>query len=186
MALVIIYAVLSHFDFVAKFTVKNLNKDFTNTGRGGGATILWKFFIKPYYFLKYGFPNQLTVGSSSWTVTMVFVIKIAINIIIKIVINIAIKIAIVTIAVALTNRELALAEQWRRRYSLASTLLKPDKCGNLTKWFSCKKILQNSFSYNYVNTIFWQNYLSCFVNSSVGLWGELAFVLTPLSIRLWC
>ena len=63
--------------------------------------------------------NQLTVGSSSWTVTMVFVIKIAINIIIKIVINIAIKIviniaikiAIVTIAVALTNRELALAEQ---------------------------------------------------------------------------
>ena len=50
---------------------------------------------------------------------MVFVIKIAINIIIKIVINIAIKIviniaikiAIITIAVALTNRELALAEQ---------------------------------------------------------------------------
>ena len=35
MALVIIYAVLSHFDFVAKFTVKNLNKDFTNKGRGG-------------------------------------------------------------------------------------------------------------------------------------------------------
>ena len=35
MALVIIYAVLSHFDFVAKFTVKNLIKDFTNTGRGG-------------------------------------------------------------------------------------------------------------------------------------------------------
>ena len=33
MALVIIYAVLSHFDFVAKFTVKNLNKDFTNTGK---------------------------------------------------------------------------------------------------------------------------------------------------------
>ena len=28
-----IYAVLSHFDFVAKFTVKNLNKDFTNTER---------------------------------------------------------------------------------------------------------------------------------------------------------
>ena len=37
MALVIIYAVLSHFDFVAKFMVKNLNKDFTNTGRGGGG-----------------------------------------------------------------------------------------------------------------------------------------------------
>ena len=36
MALVIIFAVLSQFDFVAKFTVKNLNKDFTNTGRVGG------------------------------------------------------------------------------------------------------------------------------------------------------
>ena len=59
MALVIIYAVLSHFDFVAKFTVKNLNKDFTNTGRGGGVTILWKFFIKPYYFLKDGFPYMV-------------------------------------------------------------------------------------------------------------------------------
>ena len=34
----IIYAVLSHLDFVAKFTVKNLNKDFTNTvGKGGGG-----------------------------------------------------------------------------------------------------------------------------------------------------
>ena len=41
MALVMIYAVLSHFHFVAKFTVKNLNKDFTNTIRGeGGVTIL--------------------------------------------------------------------------------------------------------------------------------------------------
>jgi len=59
MALVIIYAVLSHFDFVAKFTVKNLNKEFTNTGRGGGGvTILWIFFIKPYYFLKDGFPKN--------------------------------------------------------------------------------------------------------------------------------
>ena len=38
MALVIIYAVLSHFDFVAKYTVKNLNKDFTNTGRGHSAS----------------------------------------------------------------------------------------------------------------------------------------------------
>ena len=61
MALVIIFAVLSQFDFVAKFTVKNLNKDFTNTDTGGGGvTILWKFFIKPYYFLKDGFPNLLT------------------------------------------------------------------------------------------------------------------------------
>ena len=33
-ALVMIYAVLSNFDFVAKFTVKNLNKDFINAGRG--------------------------------------------------------------------------------------------------------------------------------------------------------
>ena len=32
--------VLLHFDFVAKFTVRNLNKDFTNTGRGGGDTLL--------------------------------------------------------------------------------------------------------------------------------------------------
>ena len=40
MSLVIIYAILSHFNFVAKFTVKNLKKDFTNTGRGGGVTIL--------------------------------------------------------------------------------------------------------------------------------------------------
>ena len=29
-----IYAVLSNFDFVAKFTVKNLNKDFINAVRG--------------------------------------------------------------------------------------------------------------------------------------------------------
>jgi hypothetical protein len=41
---VIIYAVLSHFDFVAKFTVKNLNKDFTNTGRGGGGSPFYEFF----------------------------------------------------------------------------------------------------------------------------------------------
>ena len=36
-ALVMIYAVLSNFDFVVKFTVKNRNKDFINAGRGGGA-----------------------------------------------------------------------------------------------------------------------------------------------------
>ena len=69
MALVIIYAVLSHFDFVAKFTVKNLNKDFTNPGRGGGGvTILWKFFIKSDFFLKDGFPYEsilLRVSESS-------------------------------------------------------------------------------------------------------------------------
>ena len=54
MALVIIYAVLSHFDFVAKFTVKNLNKDFTNTGRGGHHFM--KVFHKIGVFLKDGFP----------------------------------------------------------------------------------------------------------------------------------
>ena len=32
-----IYAVLSNFDIVAKFTVKNLNKDFINAV-GGGST----------------------------------------------------------------------------------------------------------------------------------------------------
>ena len=57
MALVIIYAVLSHFDFVAKFTVKNLNKDFTNTGRGGrGGNHFMKVFHKIGVFLKDGFP----------------------------------------------------------------------------------------------------------------------------------
>ena len=35
MAHLMIYPVLSHFDFVAKFTVTKLNKDFTNTVRGG-------------------------------------------------------------------------------------------------------------------------------------------------------
>ena len=40
MALVIIYAVLSHFDFVAKFTRKNQNKDFANTvGETSGDVI---------------------------------------------------------------------------------------------------------------------------------------------------
>ena len=53
MALVIIYAVLSHFDFVAKFTVKNLNKDFTNTGRGGGGgPHFLKVFYKNCFFLR--------------------------------------------------------------------------------------------------------------------------------------
>ena len=47
----IIYAVLSHFDFVAKFTVKNLNKDFTNTGRGGGHHFM-KGFHKTVLFFK--------------------------------------------------------------------------------------------------------------------------------------
>ena len=33
-----IYAVLSNLDLVAKFTVKNLNKDFINAGRGVGGS----------------------------------------------------------------------------------------------------------------------------------------------------
>ena len=55
MALVIIYAVLSHFDFVAKFTVKNQNKDFTNTGRGGGHHFV-KVFHKILHFFKRWLP----------------------------------------------------------------------------------------------------------------------------------
>ena len=51
----IINAVLSHFDFVAKFTVKNLNKDFTNTGRGTEDNFM-KVFHKTEVFLKDGFP----------------------------------------------------------------------------------------------------------------------------------
>ena len=62
---VIIYAVLSYFNFVAKFTVTNLNKDFTNTGRGGvGVTILWKFFIKSEVFFKGWIPLRRI---SVWT-----------------------------------------------------------------------------------------------------------------------
>ena len=59
MALVIIYAVLSHFDFVAKFTVKNLNKDFTNTGRGVGGHHFMKVFHKIAVFFKVWLPLVL-------------------------------------------------------------------------------------------------------------------------------
>ena len=44
LALVMIYAVLSNFDFVAKFTIKNLNKDFTNAVRGGGGSPFYEIF----------------------------------------------------------------------------------------------------------------------------------------------
>ena len=54
-----IYAVLLNFGFVAKFMVKNLNKDFTNTTRGGGGTFLGKFFEKFRFFLTDGFPYSL-------------------------------------------------------------------------------------------------------------------------------
>ena len=43
MVLVMICAVLSNFDFGAKFTVKNLNKDFINAGRGGGHRFMKVF-----------------------------------------------------------------------------------------------------------------------------------------------
>ena len=45
-----IYAVLSNFDFVAKFTVKNLNKDFTNAERGGGHRFMKLFHKIPLFF----------------------------------------------------------------------------------------------------------------------------------------
>ena len=41
-----------------KMGEKNLNKDFSNTRRGGGFTILRKFFSKFYIFLNDGFPNS--------------------------------------------------------------------------------------------------------------------------------
>ena len=59
MALVIIYVVLSHFDFVAKFTVKNLNKDFTNTGRGGGH-----HFMKVFHKIRVFFKGWLPLGGT--------------------------------------------------------------------------------------------------------------------------
>ena len=43
-----IYAVLSNFDFVAKSTVKNLNKDFIKAVRGGGGHRSMKVFHKKY------------------------------------------------------------------------------------------------------------------------------------------
>ena len=52
----IIYAVLSHFDFVVKFTVKNLNKDFTNTGRGGGGG---HHFMKVFHKIRVFFKRWL-------------------------------------------------------------------------------------------------------------------------------
>ena len=55
-----IYAVLSHFDFVAKFTVKNMNKDFIKAVRGGrGGHRFVKVFHKFGYFLKDGFPKMV-------------------------------------------------------------------------------------------------------------------------------
>ena len=44
-----IYADSSHFDFVAKFTEKNLNRDFTNTGPGGSP--FCEFFINNIIFV---------------------------------------------------------------------------------------------------------------------------------------
>ena len=62
-----IYAVLSNFDFVSKFTVKNLNKDFIAAVRGGRGHIFMKVFHKNPVFLKDGFPkldNAVNVTSS--------------------------------------------------------------------------------------------------------------------------
>ena len=50
---------------------KNLNKDFTNTTRGGGVTILWKFFIKFRFFLKDGFPKCIThISKFKWVIAV--------------------------------------------------------------------------------------------------------------------
>ena len=68
----IIYAVLSHFDFVAKFTVKNLNKDFTNTGRGGGHHFM-KVFHKIAVFFKVWLP---LVSNVTWWMLMMSVLVI--------------------------------------------------------------------------------------------------------------
>ena len=45
-----IYAVLSNFDFVAKFTVKNLNKDFIIAVQGGGHRFMKVFHKIPVFF----------------------------------------------------------------------------------------------------------------------------------------
>ena len=45
-----IYAVLSNFDFVAKNTVKNLNKDFINAVWGGGHRFMKVFHKIPVFF----------------------------------------------------------------------------------------------------------------------------------------
>ena len=47
-----------------KMGEKNLNKDFSNTRRGG-VTILRKFFSKFYIFLNDGFPNTDTIQHKS-------------------------------------------------------------------------------------------------------------------------
>ena len=73
-ALVMIYTVLSNFDLVAKFTVKNLNKDFINAVRGGGVPVLWKYFIKFRYFFNDGFPKSVEkVNSPSMELCFDFV-----------------------------------------------------------------------------------------------------------------
>ena len=45
-----IYTVLSNFDFVAKFTVKNLNKDFIKAVQGGGHRFMKVFHKIPVFF----------------------------------------------------------------------------------------------------------------------------------------
>ena len=49
--MVMIYAGLLNFDFVAKFTLTNLNKDFINAVRVGGGHRFMKVFHKiPVFF----------------------------------------------------------------------------------------------------------------------------------------
>ena len=59
-----IYAVLSNFDFVAKFTVKNLNKDFTNAGRGGAGG---NHFVKVFQKIRKKKKNDGFLSSSRAT-----------------------------------------------------------------------------------------------------------------------
>ena len=60
-----IYAVLSNFDFVAKFTVKNLNKDFINAVQGEGGHRFMKIFHKIPVFFERWLPLAHSVSSSS-------------------------------------------------------------------------------------------------------------------------
>ena len=56
MSLVMIYAVLSNFDFVAKFTGQNLNKDCINAVRGGAGHRFMKVFHKKTVFFERWLP----------------------------------------------------------------------------------------------------------------------------------
>ena len=59
-----IHAVLSNFDSVARFTVKNLNKDFINAVRGGGSPR----FMKVFHQIPVFFEGWLPLVFSLWPV----------------------------------------------------------------------------------------------------------------------